>query len=231
MRETGLDSVKLYLADRPYQRHDATPLVWARQGRGSLKTIFECDQILWMLRLKRLLLPVEEIAAENESELKPPDPGGFGHRTQPRWLKVRVSFEFRFTNSSVWEVFASCTWTRMQPVEQITVQVFSGRDTPASSSPPPASGQLPALRHGRRWLHGASAIATYVQQCFDPALGWPGPAMAAPKQWNGVPVDAPHEVGTLFPTAVRLMYTPVKSGQRYARAQSEWNVSHQNANA
>ena len=29
---------------------------------------------------------------------------------------------------------------------------------------PKALGQLPALRHGRRWLHGAAAVASYVQQ-------------------------------------------------------------------
>ena len=102
--------------------------------------------------------------------------------------------------------------------------MFAGRGPP-EGSPAQAGGQLPALRHGRRWLHGASAILSYIQQCFDPELGWPGPAMTGPKLWTGVPVDAPHEIGTLFPTAVRLMYTPVKSGERFATAAADWQAS------
>lgn len=47
LAQNGLNSMEVYLVDRPLPREDATPPTWARQGKGSLTTIFECDQILW----------------------------------------------------------------------------------------------------------------------------------------------------------------------------------------
>ena len=47
----------------------------------------------------------------------------------------------------------------------------------------------------------------------------------------GGPVDAPHEIGTLFPKAVRLMYTPVKSVDRFAVAQADWDMALENLEA
>ena len=40
-----------------------------------------------MLRLKRLLIPQEELAEEVASRLRPPEPGEIGRRNQPRWLQ------------------------------------------------------------------------------------------------------------------------------------------------
>ena len=91
--------------------------------------------------------------------------------------------------------------------------------------------QLPALRHGRRWIHGGGAISQYIQSKFTPASGWPGPALEADprlrkmREERGdvkplsvdrldpelISLEPPHEIGTLFPLAIKVLYTPVKA--------------------
>jgi hypothetical protein len=60
----------------------------AVQGRpNALPTLFECDQIEWLLKLKRIILSEEAIAIDEARRDEPPKAGQIGYLEQPRWLQ------------------------------------------------------------------------------------------------------------------------------------------------